>query len=173
MKAMHVSGATVEEIAERVPCWVDESGWSEESIEVHLGVACTSQHEFHEADGLIWQRNTVPASAHATSPKRTKTRSATLVRRGGTLKLLKFQQKFIANALRPEVKTAALSLPRGNGKSTLAGHLVARALTPDDALFHRGTESIIVASSLEQGRIVYKAARDIMRENLGSRSAGR
>ena len=83
------------------------------------------------------------------------------------MKLLKFQQKFIANALRPEVKTAALSLPRGNGKSTLAGHLVARALTPDDALFHRGTESIIVASSLEQGRIVYKAARDIMRENLG------
>ena len=83
------------------------------------------------------------------------------------MKLLKFQRTFITNAIRPEVKTAALSIPRGNGKSTLAGHLVARALTPDDALFHRGTESIIVASSLEQGRIVYKAARDIMRENLG------
>ena len=31
---------------------------------------------------LIWQRNTVPARAHATSPKRTKTRSATLVGEG-------------------------------------------------------------------------------------------
>ena len=114
-----------------------------------------------------WQINAAPADAHATSPRLNITPSATLVRKDGTLKLLKFQRTFIANALRPEVKTAALSLPRGNGKSTLAGHLVARALTPDDALFHRGTESIIVASSLEQGRIVYKAARDIMRENLG------
>ena len=40
-----------------------------------------------------------------------------------------------------KVDTAALSLPRGNGKSSLAGHLAARLLTPGDGLFRAGTES--------------------------------
>ena len=83
------------------------------------------------------------------------------------MKLRKFQQDFRKNVLRPEIKTAALSIARGNGKSTLAGAFVAEALTPNSEFFRRGTESIIVAASLEQGRTVYKAARDIMRENMG------
>ena len=37
-----------------------------------------------------------------------------------------------------------LSLPRGNGKSTLSGHLVAQALTPDDPLFQPRTESVLM-----------------------------
>ena len=37
MKSMFQAGATVEEINERVPCWVDESGWSEESIGIIVG----------------------------------------------------------------------------------------------------------------------------------------
>ena len=74
--------------------------------------------------------------------------------------------------IRPEIKTAALSIARGNGKSTLAGEFAAEALTPNSEFFRRGTESIIVAASLEQGRTVYKAARDIMRENMGMDSLG-
>ena len=39
------------------------------------------------------------------------------------LDLQKFQRTFIKNILRPEINMAALSLPRGNGKSALAGYL--------------------------------------------------
>ena len=38
MKAMYQAGSTVEEIAEQVPCWIDDSGWSEESIGIIVGV---------------------------------------------------------------------------------------------------------------------------------------
>lgn len=50
-------------------------------------------------------------------------------------------------------------MPRGNGKSWLAAHLVARAMTPGDPLFQRGGEPLLVASSLDQARIVYRFAR--------------
>ena len=76
------------------------------------------------------------------------------------MKLRKFQQEFIANVLRPDINMAALSLPRGNGKSALAGHLGARLMTPGDPLFRPGTESIIVAGSLEQARIIFRFVRD-------------
>ena len=56
-----------------------------------------------------------------------------------------FQRQFLKAALSPKVDTAALSLPRGNGKSSLAGHLAARLLTPGDDLFRAGTESIVIA----------------------------
>ena len=51
------------------------------------------------------------------------------------MKLRKFQEVFIANAVRSDINIAALSLPRGNGKSALAGHLGARIITPTDRLF--------------------------------------
>ena len=38
MKAMYQAGSTLEEISEQVPCWVDDSGWSEESIGIIVGV---------------------------------------------------------------------------------------------------------------------------------------
>ena len=56
-------------------------------------------------------------------------------------------------------------MPRGNGISSLAGHLVARLLTPGDDLFRPGTESIVIAATLEQGRIVFRVARDILGDN--------
>ena len=51
MKTMHASGATVEEIAEMVPCWVDDSGWSEESIEVILGLRAPRSMSFMKRMG--------------------------------------------------------------------------------------------------------------------------
>ena len=73
-----------------------------------------------------------------------------------------FQRTFIKRALAANVDTAALSLPRGNGKSSLAGYLAARLLTPGDDLFRAGTESIVIAATLEQARICYRVARDIL-----------
>ena len=78
------------------------------------------------------------------------------------LDLRPFQRKFVRAATAPGVDTAALSLPRGNGKSALAGHLVSRVLSPDDALFRAGTESVLCAASIEQARIVFRFARETL-----------
>ena len=75
------------------------------------------------------------------------------------MELRKFQQDFIRRAFAPGVDTAALSLPRGNGKSFLAAHIVTRALTPGDELFVDGKEIVLLAGSLEQARIVFGFVR--------------
>ena len=75
------------------------------------------------------------------------------------LDLRPFQRRFIRAALAPGIKTAALSIPRGNGKTTLAAHLVARALTPGDPLCQPGNEIVQVAASLEQARLGFRMAR--------------
>ena len=80
-----------------------------------------------------------------------------------------FQKRFIRDALKPGIDTSALSLPRGNGKSTLAGLLVADILDPDNELFRPGTESVLCAASIEQARVVFKVARDILEPRGGYR----
>ena len=75
------------------------------------------------------------------------------------LDLRPFQTRFLHHALQPAITTAALSLPRGNGKSSLAGYLVNRILNPDDDLFIPGTESVLCAASIEQARIVFRFSR--------------
>ena len=68
------------------------------------------------------------------------------------MKLRPFQRRFLKSALSPGIRTSALSLPRGNGKSALAAWLGARTLDPDDELFVLGSESHIVAASIGQAR---------------------
>ena len=75
------------------------------------------------------------------------------------LTLRPFQRKFLGKATAPGIDTAALSLPRGNGKSALAGHLLTRVMDPADELFRPGTESVLCAASIEQARIVFRFAR--------------
>ena len=75
------------------------------------------------------------------------------------VELRPFQRRFIKAATRPAVDTAALSLSRGNGKSWLAGHVLARALTPGDPLHVSGAEYLLCAASLDQARIVFRFVR--------------
>ena len=75
------------------------------------------------------------------------------------MKLRPFQQQFLRGALAPGIDTAALSIPRGNGKSWLAAHLLTRALTPGDALHVAGAEYLLCAASLEQARLSYLFSR--------------
>ena len=70
-----------------------------------------------------------------------------------------FQRQFLRAALRADVDTAALSIPRGNGKSWLAAHILARALTPGDALHVAGAEYLLCAASLEQARLCFRFVR--------------
>lgn len=80
-----------------------------------------------------------------------------------------FQRRFVRAATAPGIDTAALSLPRGNGKSSLAGYLVTRILTPGDKLFRRGTESVLCAANLVQARIVFRFARAALESAGGYR----
>ena len=59
------------------------------------------------------------------------------------LALRPFQRRFIRGALASHVDTAALSIPRGNGKSWLAAHLLTRCLTPGDVLNVPGMEYLL------------------------------
>ena len=70
-----------------------------------------------------------------------------------------FQRRFMAAATADGVDTAALSMPRGNGKSWLASRLAIRALTPGDALFVPGSESVAVAAALAQARVIFRFVR--------------
>ena len=70
-----------------------------------------------------------------------------------------FQRKFVKAALAPGIDIAALSLPRGNGKSWLAGYLMARCLTPGDELHQPGKEYLLLAATMDQARIVFRFVR--------------
>ena len=70
-----------------------------------------------------------------------------------------FQKQFIRRALAPGVDVAALSIPRGNGKSWLAAHLLQRCLTPGDDLHVPGAEYLLCAASIEQARLCYRFIR--------------
>ena len=80
-----------------------------------------------------------------------------------------FQRRFIAAATRPRIDNAVLTLPRGNGKSWLAGYMVARILNPADPLFRPGTESVLCAASIEQARVVFRFARAMLERAGGYR----
>ena len=78
------------------------------------------------------------------------------------MQLRPFQRRFIKGAFRSGVDTAALSIPRGNGKSCLAGHLLARCLSPGDPMHEAGKEYLLLAASLEQARITYGFIREAL-----------
>ena len=73
--------------------------------------------------------------------------------------LLPMQRRFLKRALAPGIRTAALSLPRGEGKSTLAAYILERCMTPGDEWFEDGAEYLFCAASLEQARNVYRPIR--------------
>ena len=75
------------------------------------------------------------------------------------IQLEPFQKRFIANATKPKIDRAAFSLPRGNGKTFLAAHLLTRALTPTDPLHVPGSEYLLCAGSIEQARLCFRFIR--------------
>ena len=70
-----------------------------------------------------------------------------------------FQKQFLKGALAPDIDQAALSIPRGNGKSWLSGYILARCMTPGDPLHQPGKEYALLASSLTQARIIFRFVR--------------
>ena len=79
--------------------------------------------------------------------------------------LLPFQRRFVRAVENPRFDTVALSGPRGLGKTFLAGHILARAMTPGDVLNEPGREYILGAASLEQARLTYAFIRQTLETN--------
>ena len=69
-----------------------------------------------------------------------------------------YQRRFLAAVDDPRYRTVAASWPRGCGKTTCAGYIVARALTPGDPLYVAGGEVVLFAGSIEQCRLTYRQA---------------
>ena len=60
-----------------------------------------------------------------------------------TEKLRPFQRQFVRAVESPAYDTVALSGPRGLGKTFLAAHVLARAMTPGDSLHQPGAEYVL------------------------------
>ena len=72
------------------------------------------------------------------------------------MNLRPFQRRFLRSGpggrpLAPGIDTAALSLPRGNGKTWLASHVLSRCLDPEDELFVEGAEYLLCAGQHRAG----------------------
>ena len=79
---------------------------------------------------------------------------------GQPFDVLGWQRRFVRGAFRPAVSRAALSLGRVNGKTTLVAGIGAAAL--DGPLVVRRGETVVVASSFDQGRIAFDHVREFL-----------
>ena len=82
-----------------------------------------------------------------------------------TLPLRTFQRTFIKAALSPRYKIAALSIPRGNGKSWLASEILIDCLTPGGTLHQPGKEYLLGSGSIDQARLVFGPIKAALGDN--------
>ena len=85
-------------------------------------------------------------------------------RAGQTFAVLPWQSRFVRGALASGVQSAALSVARGNGKTTLLSGIAAATL--DGPLAVPRGETVIVASSFEQARIAFEHVIAFMGDKL-------
>ena len=83
---------------------------------------------------------------------------------GQPFKVLPWQRRFVRRAFAQGVQSAALSVARGNGKTTLLAGIAAATL--DGPLMVPRGETVIVASSFEQARISFEHVLEFMRDKL-------
>ena len=74
--------------------------------------------------------------------------------------LVAFQRELVEAVADPGVTLVAVSIPRGNGKTWMAGRLAAESVTPGTALHERGTETVLVSASRDVARLTLEAAHD-------------
>ena len=91
-------------------------------------------------------------------------RGSLLPNRRSLFPLKRFQRRFVARVLGPGIRRAVLCLPRGNGKSWLAGYLAAESLRPGGALFRAGDENVLLSGSFDQARYCYRFAKGLLGE---------
>ena len=83
---------------------------------------------------------------------------------GQRCELLPFHKRWLTRAFADDIMVAALSTPRGNGKTWLIGQLAAQSLTPGSPTFEAGREVIGLSASLEQSRVMLSFARAALKD---------
>ena len=78
---------------------------------------------------------------------------------GEPFKCLPYQRKFLDGAFKPGILRAGLTLARGGGKSGLASALALDSIRPAGVLHVVGGETVIVASSFAQARIIFEVVK--------------
>ena len=86
---------------------------------------------------------------------------------GQSFAVLPWQRRFVRGGFAPGVQSAALSVGRGNGKSSLLSGIAAATL--DGPLAVPRGETVIVASSFEQARIAFEHVVAFMADKLKDR----
>ena len=79
-------------------------------------------------------------------------------------RLLPFQRAWIRASFADGVDLSVMSAPRGAGKTFLLGKLAALAVTPGSPIYHAGDEVIAVSASIEMGKLLARAADDVLPE---------
>ena len=69
----------------------------------------------------------------------------------------------------PAYDVAAMSGPRGLGKTSLAGHILTRCMTPGDAFHEAGSEYLLIAASIDQARLCLGFIRPVLEPMGGFR----
>ena len=82
---------------------------------------------------------------------------------GQRFELLPWQRRFLRGAFGGDAQVSALSVARGNGKSTLIAAVAAATVGPDGPLATRRGETLVVAGSLVQARIVRDHCAEFLR----------
>ena len=90
---------------------------------------------------------------------------------GDPFRVLPWQRRFVRGAFAKGASTAALSVARGNGKTTLVAGIACAAL--DGPLMQPRGEVIVVAASFQQGRTAFDHALAFMADKLADRKAWR
>ena len=80
------------------------------------------------------------------------------------MQLRRFQKDFVDAVLKPGITRGCLSIPRGNGKSWLAGYLAAESLRPGGLLWESGAENVLLSGSFDQARYVFRFAKEFLGE---------
>ena len=83
---------------------------------------------------------------------------------GQPFEVLRWQSRFLRGALADGVSESALSLARGGGKSTFTAAIACAAL--DGPLAEPAAEVLVVASSHEQGQIVFRHVQRFLADKI-------
>ena len=78
--------------------------------------------------------------------------------------LRSFQRTWIRRSLAPGIDLGVLSIPRGNGKTALAAHVVALAMTPGSSLYKPNNEVVLISGSTAQSRFAHKFVKRELEE---------
>ena len=89
---------------------------------------------------------------------------------GQPFTVLPWEKRFVHGAFRTR-RDAALTVGRGNGKSAIVAGIASAVVDPTGPLHGRRREVVCVASSFQQGRIIYDDVQAFLREkyDLGKR----